>query len=114
MSELKPCPFCGKEELRARSSGVMNYYMECEYCGASGPVDDTDLASENEWNTRASPWISLEDDKLPVPDKDYRAYSTRVLAYTPIETVEYRILPAEFIGSYLDITHWMPLPEKPA
>ena len=64
MSELKPCPFCGKEELRARSSGVMNYYMECEYCGASGPVDDTDLASENEWNTRASPWISVED-RLP-------------------------------------------------
>jgi hypothetical protein len=50
MTELKPCPFCGSEEL--------NTWIDCVYCtecGAQGPdADDKDLdLARAAWNGRA-------------------------------------------------------------
>lgn len=66
MSELKPCPFCGSNDLREESSGLIeaykhyqHCYIECISCGCeAGHVDlEGDYQEVMEkWNNR-----SLED-----------------------------------------------------
>lgn len=47
MSKLKPCPFCGSDDLKYTS-----YYVECNNCKALGP-DKTDVTTaEMHWNSR--------------------------------------------------------------
>ena len=57
--ELKPCPFCGKDEANFTTDKWGNYYVECEYCGAqTNPYDDKEIVIE-EWQTRP-----IEDDLI--------------------------------------------------
>ena len=48
-TELKPCPFCGSNELVML--GGASTYMACE-CGAQGPDRGTDARAITAWNTR--------------------------------------------------------------
>jgi Lar family restriction alleviation protein len=55
MNELKPCPFCGSEEVRMRFDSVFeSYCVTCRNCGAKvfqfyGLKD----AAVEAWNRRA-------------------------------------------------------------
>lgn len=58
MSELKPCPFCGSNDvwvLDVEPSGQMSEYSHvvCCDCNASGPMKSSDDAAEAAWNSRA-------------------------------------------------------------
>ncbi len=51
MSELKPCPFCGKQVGKVTQH--THTFVKCEKCTAKGPhVSGAKLAREA-WNTRA-------------------------------------------------------------
>ena len=52
---LKPCPFCGSDELLMNVEGVydFNYYVECTHCTAIGPVGgETRQEAAAGWNRR--------------------------------------------------------------
>ena len=54
MDELKPCPFCGSDELIICESTKREYYfVNCYYCGAEsgGCAKRKDALAE--WNKRA-------------------------------------------------------------
>ena len=51
MSELKPCPFCGKEMQKYDNCGDENIIW-CSNCGATGPNDLTPALAEKMWNMR--------------------------------------------------------------
>lgn len=47
--KLKPCPFCGRNDVELMADP---YYAWCRRCGAEGPVSDfVDIAADR-WNTR--------------------------------------------------------------
>lgn len=57
MSELKPCPFCGGEEINIRAvsfaNGSVQMWIECASCPAhTERTNDFDIAIEA-WNTRS-------------------------------------------------------------
>lgn len=61
-SELKPCPFCGCDEVeirRKRDYGArgadyeLRYFVSCEYCGASSGLCWSEEMAINHWNRRA-------------------------------------------------------------
>lgn len=68
MTELKPCPFCGSDDLSTSTQGSA-VYIECLGCGSQGPYaymkshwgDEEYLAEKQEiykavimaWNERA-------------------------------------------------------------
>lgn len=61
-SSLKPCPFCGSRDI-----GLIDPDDQfcCRDCGAaSGCLSEQacDADKQVAWNTRVSPWRSLEDD----------------------------------------------------
>lgn len=57
--ELKPCAHCGGE-AECDQQGC-TYFVFCTKCGVSTDTDYIkDVVVEN-WNTRPSPWISVED-----------------------------------------------------
>lgn len=49
LGDLKPCPFCGCEELRI---GVLEYIW-CPECGGAGPMGTSDEEAREKWNGRA-------------------------------------------------------------
>lgn len=62
--QLKPCPFCGSDNLKCSSadSWFNNHTIECHGCGAGGPWSSEEQDPDNEqgsqqeamelWNTR--------------------------------------------------------------
>ena len=55
-SELKPCPFCGNDDVQPQPcgmNGVQVYSVRCLSCGARGPASYHDECIEN-WNRRTS------------------------------------------------------------
>lgn len=54
--KLKPCPFCGGEDIIKQSVQVnfgISRYMSCNSCGAHGTfTHDEDMSHEDKWNTR--------------------------------------------------------------
>jgi Lar family restriction alleviation protein len=124
MSELKPCPFCGKSEVDYQGRRDAFY---CHTCGACGP-DDAEGNVES-WNRRAAVlergvWISVSK-RLPEPEDgadfvpvlfclrnaDHPVCAGR---YFPEEPKARRWVSLQ--GSYYPtkaITHWMPLPAAP-
>lgn len=55
MSErLKPCPFCGGENVRVKSSARWGYFVSCSCC-AVGPSDGNRDGAIHRWNTRVDP-----------------------------------------------------------
>ena len=53
MAELKPCPFCGSEDLKIYSNAFENYYVVCLGCGASGRNYRSVEKAKEVWNRRA-------------------------------------------------------------
>ena len=53
MAELKPCPFCGCEDIEAFNFWDDLFYVQCKSCtGCVGACDTAEEAVE-EWNRRA-------------------------------------------------------------
>ncbi len=63
--ECKPCPFCGvhnayfEKDGRPAPTPIVTHdekkgirYIECENCGARGPITDTWLNAHKHWNNR--------------------------------------------------------------
>lgn len=48
--DLKPCPFCGGEDLSISVEG----YVYCGNCDATGPSEFSPEQAEEHWNTRAA------------------------------------------------------------
>lgn len=56
MTELKPCPFCGSENVSAEGrSASMRGVPFCHNCGADGPQNE--VYAKGDWNTRAEPTV---------------------------------------------------------
>lgn len=51
VTELLPCPFCGKNSV---SVGGLVPWVECELCGACGPPAAYEDQACEAWNTRAT------------------------------------------------------------
>jgi hypothetical protein len=122
--DLLPCPFCGRREtLKMLSVQSENHKflrrVVCSTveggCGASTIWNcTTPEETAEEWNTRASGWISCSD-MMPKKDGEYIC----------VINGEFKILPyrnGEFYSKCFDgvlrccnssVTCWMPLPEKP-
>jgi len=74
-NELKPCPFCGSDEVSLSNSqnlegGISSYYIECHKCAGMGPeVSHTDcFALESNlkkvtklWNTRPDSSLTAQN-----------------------------------------------------
>jgi hypothetical protein len=57
MSEIKPCPFCGSENVELQSvdySAGDYYFVECKNddCLINGPERPSILGAVDDWNTR--------------------------------------------------------------
>lgn len=56
--KLKPCPFCGSEDVVVNSIGAdtpeitEEYYVECVNCGSQTKLFDTQEVTTTAWNTR--------------------------------------------------------------
>lgn len=48
---LKPCPFCASRRVEVRYE---EYHVECQDCGAQGPIAKTYSQAEELWNKRPS------------------------------------------------------------
>lgn len=55
MSELKPCPFCGRaDQLHVSEVYKDEIVVYCRNCGATGGTRETKLKAVEAWNTRAA------------------------------------------------------------
>ena len=59
MEALKPCPFCGSNEVEIDSAGHpfegrVDIWVACEGCGTSSQIVDAVEKARSLWNTRAS------------------------------------------------------------
>lgn len=54
MSELKPCPFCGKTDARIKHSSRWGWFVSCQ-CAAVGPSSKDRKSAILSWNTRPEP-----------------------------------------------------------
>ena len=52
-SELRPCPFCGGDDLAVMELLSRGFRIECEGCGAYSPVIKDGPALLTAWNRRA-------------------------------------------------------------
>lgn len=53
-----PCPFCGTVELVAiedcSCEDTPSFHVNCDQCGAEGPIADSALEAATAWNARRS------------------------------------------------------------
>lgn len=107
--ELLPCPFCNElKELEVSESFVLCHSCLCQ-------------ALHSKWNTRHSPWISVEE-KLPY-ENGYYLVSRDLSKHKAKIKVTIRQFHEHTKGSRkrfwhsggedMSITHWMPLPTPP-
>ena len=52
--KLKSCPFCGSEDIHTKFIDRVMAAVECNYCGARGPVIYLELSATDAWNRRAN------------------------------------------------------------
>ena len=52
MSDLKPCPFCGSDDIELLTRGNHEWY-ECWPCRGNGPYKNTTNQAVEAWNQRA-------------------------------------------------------------
>ena len=52
MSDPKPCPFCGSEEIALMFEDGL-FWEECSDCGGRASKEYTRKAAERSWNERA-------------------------------------------------------------
>jgi Lar family restriction alleviation protein len=54
MAELKPCPFCGSENLIVVKEGPLSKWVACMDCYAQGPVEfGEEEQAISAWNKRS-------------------------------------------------------------
>ncbi len=115
MSELKPCPFCGRSDV------IFNQDTDIVHCRWCGGVYDSLFLCDASWNTRPIEdalnariaeleaerrWIPVSE-RLPKEKQSVLALDRTGTAYH----WEYsKCLSNIFVGYY---THWIPLPEPP-
>lgn len=116
IEELKPCPFCGSEDVECN-----DIKCSCHNCDASILTGRTERNIEH-WNRRASEeWISANYRK---PEScGHNHYSTSVLGYCGHTKSQYTVVFdwedhvfRHFHGgdkAYY-ISHWKPLESNPA
>ncbi len=59
--KLKPCPFCGSENLdegRDTMDSTVHFHVYCLDCQGAGPEGDTSGIAEGNWNRRAAPRLA--------------------------------------------------------
>ena len=129
MSELKPCPFCGKENTVAGSTErmILGWWYACEDCfeNRKGGVH------EDRWNTRpiedalrlriaeleaAQRWIPVSE-RLPECEKDVLVFWGKALDGSKVDWfgTAWRndIDDGKWCTDPIVPTHWMPLPNPP-
>lgn len=52
MKELKPCPFCGGEDISVSEDTSMGAWAACAACGSLGPTRQTEEEAAEAWNHR--------------------------------------------------------------
>lgn len=50
--KLKPCPFCGQEELRVETINDNECWIECPSCGVETPLYENMKQAIVAWNRR--------------------------------------------------------------
>ena len=55
--ELRPCPFCGSDDIESIDANNNYHYMHCMKCGGDGTPDLGISGAIEMWNTRP-----IEDD----------------------------------------------------
>lgn len=119
MSELKPCPFCGSEDVRVIGSACIS----CDCCHASveAGILVKRTALELLWNsiprnTRTDGWISVKD-RVPKMGEPVLVSGSHEHPW-----IGYRVADAKYDFNWVDIcdndfivgiTHWQPLPSAP-
>lgn len=53
-TELKPCPFCGSDNLILENADPYEWVF-CEVCESAGPARMGEGEAEKAWNTRTEP-----------------------------------------------------------
>jgi Lar family restriction alleviation protein len=115
-NELKPCPFCGGDNIEILKIHGVRYGANCNDCDT---LQDSNSKMGAEaiaaWNTRPSPWIkivegdpsTLPKDFTPVFVKGGLAMYKHGRWYTGMATPMYER------EIQWKVTHWMPIPELP-
>jgi len=119
MSKLKPCPFCGCKQVSIREINIQGMFQaQCWGCDVATQPTFVKSTIVEEWNRRASGWISVED-RLPEENCLVLGYpeTHRTDGACGVERV------VKFDGEFwstkhgqpgcVSITHWMPLPDPP-
>jgi len=115
--ELKPCPFCGGNNLESWDGGEANLHMiECYDCDCStGNMISLKYAIEA-WNTRTPQWVSVEDG-LPEEGLCILGFEPHCLLNRDkgvgVIVADYDITEIRKATGKPWITHWMPLPTPP-
>lgn len=65
MSELKPCPCCGRLESAIKLMNVGTYRVFCGYCRLCIPGCESRGEAVEKWNTRADEWIDAKENPPP-------------------------------------------------
>ena len=137
MSEkIKPCPFCGSENVQLEDLGYP-HHVYCENCAArvtgKGYGEEGEADAIKAWNRRASGWISVDEPpadgffgKLVINSENeiYKAQTVttittsdgkkRYINYTYKELLDcLEDVKVWDVSDITHITHWQPLPEPP-
>jgi Lar family restriction alleviation protein len=80
MSELKPCPFCGSNNVSSEGAGIevddYTAWIDCEDCGAQSNTFESDAQAIDAWNRRA-PEAGQSDKYRSIQE----SLGTEVVAY---------------------------------
>ena len=116
MSELKPCPFCGRAQLTDTDRGETNPYTggtqsrACDWCSVSTtdwnnrPIEDA-LNAEIARLRDAARWIPVSE-RLPEDNQNIVAFN---FSKTSVDLWKFSpFLKSYFVRHY---SHWMPIPQ---
>ena len=117
MSELKPCPFCGRDEITIEPRHLGRFYVVCERCLTQGAGYELQPTAIEKWNARASQWLK----GMPTT-RDTFLISGYAWAPDDMVPCVYMAYPSEDFSRWVDaskftrfdnryVNGYMPLPE---
>lgn len=109
MNELKPCPWCGCDDIVETDEEFERDYLYCNDCGA--------MRVKKYWNDRASPWVRVEDGLPPISEEVLVKYKCQNGGVT--NRLAKRVNGFVFVESKKDyplnafgyVLAWMPIPK---